>query len=108
MGMNELNPEDGVVSALHDHWYKIAALIMVHFDAKRVDLRLDRLAEKAVKLSGSEDGEFAVAATETPDGRLILELIPMVDAKRIALLRKGSGTNNFGIGTNDPRKGSGL
>ncbi len=42
--MNELNPNHPVTRAAHDHWHKIAALLMRKFGVKQCDITQDDIA----------------------------------------------------------------
>jgi hypothetical protein len=41
----ELNPNHPVTRGIHDHWHKIAALVMVHFGVTQVTIPISELKQ---------------------------------------------------------------
>ncbi len=77
----ELNPNHPMTRTVHDHWHKIAALLMAKFNQSHVVITMaDVLA--------MDDGANAVTIQELPDG-IHIRLVSMEEGERLA--RKEGG-----------------
>lgn len=77
--MNELNPNHGVTREVHDHWYKIAALLVARLGGSTVitPKEIERLENKAITIRFSD--------TEG----IVLNLISMEEGERLAKAEGG-------------------
>lgn len=77
----ELNPNHPVTQAIHDHWHKIAALILYKLEIEEIvisanDINLLGNSEKAVMFEELEDG-------------IHVRLVSMEEAERLAVKEGG-------------------
>lgn len=77
----ELNPNHPVTQQVHDHWHKIAAILMQKFGKSAVEI-----TEADVLALG--DNENAVMA-DCRGGRFVIRLVSMSEAQKFA--RKEGG-----------------
>lgn len=74
--MGELNPNHPVTQQVHEHWHKIAAIMM------------QKLGQSAVEITEADvlalgDNDKAVVA-DCRGGRMVIRLISMEEARKIA------------------------
>jgi len=72
----ELNPNHPVTSTMHDHWHKIAAILVNRCPGKTTTVRLDEIERMAA------DG-LAITIKETAGG-LELRIVTMEEGNRLA------------------------
>lgn len=72
----ELNPNHPVTKKVHDHWHKIAALLMLKFNQTDVEITLEDL-----DLLG--DNEKAVLMDER-GGKCFIRIVSMAEGERLA------------------------
>jgi hypothetical protein len=80
----ELNPNHPVVRKAHDHWHKIAAMIMVKLDLKELQISMDDLK----KISAGNINIVLDARNESQTGCLTVRI---VDDKTAAELARKEG-----------------
>jgi hypothetical protein len=75
--MSELNPNHPVTAAVHDHWHKIVALLIVKYDLGHVVITEDDLSRmqegSAVVIKEQRDGLHVWMVNETEGERLARE-----------------------------------
>jgi len=79
--MTELNPNHPVTREVHDHWHKIAAILMLKFGKSAVEI-----TEADVRSLGNN--ENAVMA-DCRGGRFVVRIVSMEEAEKLA--RKEGG-----------------
>ena len=72
----ELNPNHPMTSTMHDQWHKIVALLMLKLRQKHVEISAADI-EKLVK-------NPSAVTIQTKGEKLILDLVPMAEAERLA------------------------
>lgn len=72
----ELNPNHPVTASLREEWYKIAALLMIQFGQAHVEITIEEIERLAANPSA--------IAVQMKTGRIILDLVSMAEAERLA------------------------
>lgn len=75
----ELNPHHPTTKSVHDHWYKLAALLMSKFDTAHVVISFDDIK----KIEGK-----SITLQELKDG-IHLRLVSQEEANRLAKIHGG-------------------
>jgi len=86
----ELNPNNPVVRQAHDHWHKIAALIMVKLGQTELQIKPDDL----LKLSGGNINIVLDARTEKQTGCLTVKIVDDKTALELARNEGGRPIDN--------------
>lgn len=81
----ELNPNHKVVRQAHDHWHKIAALIMVKLGLKELRLNMDDV----MKISGGNVNIMLDARGESETGYMTIRIVDDKTADEMARLEGG-------------------
>lgn len=82
--MSEVNPNHPVTSTLHDHWHKVAAVVMLKQGLTEMEITEEDLAQLETAL-GSGGGVVADAR----NGRFVIRLMGRSEIE--ALARKEGG-----------------
>ncbi|MFZ1007672.1 MAG: hypothetical protein WAN65_12595 [Candidatus Sulfotelmatobacter sp.] len=72
----ELNPNHPTTSNMHDHWHKIAALLVMRTQKRRTTITLDEVNQLAAD-------NVAITMKETAAG-IELQVVSMDEGKRLA------------------------
>lgn len=72
----ELNPNHPVTSGIHDHWHKIAAILMLKFNQTEVEITPEDLSKLG-------DNEMGIVA-DVRDGKFVLRIVTMAEGERLA------------------------
>ena len=73
----ELNPNHPVTAGMRDHWHKIVALLMVKFNQRHLEISPSEIAKIA-------DGSSGAIVVQVIDEKIVLDLVPLDEAKRLA------------------------
>lgn len=78
--MSELNPNHPVTMAAHDHWHKIVALLMAHFNVAEVEIPLSEV----LKMASDDPAKMKAVVLQDTGESLLLRLISMAEAEKLA------------------------
>lgn len=72
----EMNPNHPVTSAMHDHWHKLAAILVRRCPGEKTVITLKEIDRMAAD-------EMAITIKEIPDA-IQLQIVTMAEAERLA------------------------